>query len=124
MSGKVALGVVIGLIVGLAVGCLAGTLFISPLLNAGTGAGVNNQVQVSGSVNGKQTGTITFTNSTTYYLPHDNDIYTSAKIVNGQYSVSLVGGESYTVVIESPNYSNDYQSLYVPSGVNKFTANF
>jgi hypothetical protein len=49
-----------------------------------------------------------------------SDIKTSGPIINGQYSVMLVVGKSYDV--ETNN--GHYYSLYVPTDVTTFTANF
>jgi hypothetical protein len=118
MNGKIVIGTVIGLVVGLVLG-----IFISPiLLPRQTGVGTNNQVQVSGTV---PTHGI-------YYLCFssiDRSIETTANVTNGEYSVLLVGGQSYKIF---NNYfpSNDaawnepdYNQFYVPLGVTTFTEN-
>lgn len=84
------------------------------LLNM-SGAGVSNQVQVSGTVSVTQTGTIDFTSL-------NGTIKSSVPIANGQYSILLVGGQSYNVRVHNTHY--DYYLLYVPLGVATFTANF
>ena len=111
MNKKLILGTVIGLVVGLALGIFVGVVFIVPNM-------VRNQVQVSGTVSEAHTGTIKFTNL-------NQTIVTSASITNGEYSVWLVGGQSYNVVVYlvTGNTVGTY-SLYIPSGVATFTANF
>jgi hypothetical protein len=105
---------IIGLIIGLALGVFVSVLFNLPS-SFHTGAGVNNQVQVSGTVSEIQTGTIQFDNL-------NATIRTSGQIVNGHYSVLLVGGQSYSVTIY--NGSTYYYSKYIPLDVSTFTANF
>jgi hypothetical protein len=115
---------VIGLVIGLALG-----IFISPiLLPKQTGAGTNNQVQVSGTIQEEHPSEIHFAsiavNSSSY-----GQISSSSLIINGQYSVVLVGGQSYDVRIYYQPVGNSYPtsstySLYVPSGVTTFTADF
>lgn len=119
-TGIVAL--VIGLVIGLALG-----IFISPiLLPKQTGTGINNQVQVSGSISENQPSEIYFSS---LGLVNGSRIQTSSLITNGQYSVVLVGGQSYTVYVYYQPVGNTYPtsktySIYVPSGVTTFTANF
>lgn len=84
-------------------------------------AGTNNQVQVSGTVQKTQTGTI-------YYRTANESIRTSSPITDGKYSVLLVGGQSYDIYIDvyhsdSYYYKPDFV-LYVPLGVTTFTADF
>ena len=121
------LGAVIGLIAGLVLGVFIGVIFISPsgILPSKNGVGTNNQVQVSGKVNYKFVTSIIFTST------GGTNISSSASIVNGQYSVLLLGGQSYTVQLWNPDkYAIGYGgyeatlALYVPSGVTTFTANF
>ena len=113
---------VVGLIVGLVVGVFIGVLFISST----TGAGTNNQVTVSGTVqNGVDGHKLYFTNL-------DGTIQTIATITNGQYSVLLVGGQSYAVssygfgsIVDGKFYpQSTANNFYVPLGVTTFTANF
>jgi hypothetical protein len=116
-NGKIIVGTAIGLVVGLALG-----IFISVILNLPnailpTGTGTNNQVQVSGTVQKTQTGTIYFRNL-------NRTIETSAPIIDGKYSVLLVGGQSYDVYVNYYSYSTPNYLLYVPSGVATFTADF
>jgi hypothetical protein len=111
------IGTVIGLVIGLALG-----IFISPfLLPKEIGTGINNQMQVSGTVPNRTTGILCFSN-----LNHS--IETTANIINGEYSVLLVGGQSYEVYndhfpLSDPWYSPAYNQFYVPSGVTTFTEN-
>lgn len=109
-----AVAFVVGLVIGLAIG-----IFSSPiLLPTQTGTGINNQVQVSGTVSILQTGSVRFYNL-------GNTIQSSAPIINGKYSVLLVGGQSYHVYVDNSNGGTvGSYSLYVPSGVATFTANF
>lgn len=94
---------------------------IADLQNQIAAAGTNSQVQVSGTVYGKQTGTI-------YFRTSNESVRTSSPITDGKYSVLLVGGQSYDIyidhyscnsVIEDPDFV-----LYVPLGVTVFSANF
>jgi hypothetical protein len=80
---------------------------------------------VSGTVRNTQTGTIHFLQLARFY---DKDaIKASSPIEDGRYSVLLVGGQSYDIFVNRyPAYSDetpDY-TLYVPSGVITFTADF
>ncbi len=114
MNNKIVIGIVVGLIVGLVLGVFIGVLFISPSAKTET----NNQVRVSGTI--KETGieTIDFVNL-------NETISSSAPIVNGVYSIVLVGGQSYAVALVD-QYGNEAYTfmLYVPSGVTTFSANF
>ncbi len=106
------MGTVIGLIVGLVLGVFIGVMFISP------SAGTHNQVRVSGTIEETGINSIEFTNL-------NETISSSALIVNGVYSILLVGRQSYTVDLISQygGIANTY-SLYVPSGVTTFHADF
>jgi hypothetical protein len=119
-NAGIAAALVIGLLIGLVLG-----IFISPiLLPTQTGAGSNNQVQVSGTVQETQTGTIGFSNSPeTYRNSSVTPIQSTSFIANGRYSITLVGGHSYYVQVIYGYISKSY-SLYVPLGVTTFTANF
>ena len=94
-------------------GAIVGILSTN-LLSTNQGTGTNNQVQVSGTVQEFQIGIIQFQNL-------NRTIKTSAPIIDGKYSVLLVGGQSYDVTIKG---TYNYYSVYVPSGVATFTANF
>lgn len=98
------------------------SLVIGNLLSSfNKGVGIKNKVQVSGTVSVTQTGTIefdTFVNNTTIR------VRASGSIVNGSYSVPLVGGQSYNVTVSYGEYSKQSYSIYVPLGVTTFTANF
>ena len=120
---------VIGLVIGLALG-----IFISVILNlpnvilpTQSGVGMSNQVQVSGTVQVTQTGTIYFLQTPWDSFIENETIRTSSPIVDGKYSVLLVGGKSYDIFIDDyPSYWDedpDYV-LYVPAGVTTFTADF
>jgi predicted PurR-regulated permease PerM len=95
------------------------------LLNM-SGAGVNNQVQVSGTTQEEHPSEMYFSS---LGLVNGSRIQTSSLITNGQYSVVLVGGQSYDVRIYYQPVGYTYPpsrpySIYVPSGVTTFTANF
>jgi hypothetical protein len=95
------------------------------LLNI-SGAGVNNQVQVSGNISERLPSEIDFSS---FANINGSYIRTSCLITNGQYSVLLVGGQSYDIIVYwlevgfTIPTSSTY-SLYVPLGVTTFTANF
>jgi hypothetical protein len=102
-------------------------IFISPImLPPKNGAGTNNQVQVSGTISENHPSEVDFTSGR---QPDGSFIRTSSIIINGnQYNVVLVGGISYSVLV---SYTNSYgtsasatYTIYVPSGVTTFTANF
>ncbi len=114
MNSKIVIGLVIGLIVGLVLGVFIGVI-ISPNKSV---AELNNQVRVSGTISETGFTTIEFT---TLNLQTN----TSALIINGGYNITLVGGQSYTVVLND-QFGNVYPvgGLQVPSGVTTFTANF
>lgn len=107
---------VVVIILGAIVGILSTNL---PSTNQGTGT--NNQVQVSGSIQEQNPSKIAF-------VSISKTISTSAIITNGQYSVVLVGNQSYTVGVGYTDSYGDtqiaYYSIYVPSGVTTYTANF
>ena len=98
---------------------------IGPQGPAGTstsGTGTPNQVTVSGSIQEQNPSGISFSS----IVGSRQTVVTSGLITNGQYSVVLVGNQSYSVRVtystgatESAGYS-----IYVPSGVSTFTANF
>jgi len=80
-------------------------------------AEIENQIQVSGTIHAIQNGTIVF------FDGHDlfsSDITVSSPIINGQFSVLLVGGKSYNVVTDNAWY----YLLYVPLDAKNFTVNF
>lgn len=90
----------------------------------------NPNVVLSGSIQEYNASEITFTSTT-------SSIQTSTAVYNNQYSVSLLNGQSYSVTVTYLEYSdglfglgagytsttNSY-SIYIPSGVKTFTANF
>jgi hypothetical protein len=107
---------VIGLVIGLVLGIFISVFFNLPSAFH-TGNGVNNQVQVSGKIQETQTGSI--------YFYEIGQVGRTSPIVNSQYSVILVGGNSYYAnVYDSNGNFLGYYSLYVPLGVTTFTANF
>ena len=115
-NSKIVMGTVIGLIAGLVLGVFIGVLFISPssILPIKAGAGTNNQVQVSGTVPNEKSGTLTFRNL-------NQTIETTATITNSEYSVLLVGGQSYNIYYDflpsNGGYVSEYNAFYVPLGV-------
>lgn len=76
----------------------------------------NIYVEVSGTASKTQNGTIYFgiSNMTISYV---------VPIKNGIYSVLLVGGQWYNVMVNGPAVFETY-SAYVPSGIATFTQNF
>ena len=125
MNSKIVVGTSIGLIIGLVLGVFVGVLVISKsgILPSKTGTGTNNQVQVSGTVPNRQTGTL-------WFLNLNLTMETTATITNGEYSVLLVGGQSYNIYNSAPEngqpaefYTSDYNVFYVPLGVTTFTEN-
>jgi hypothetical protein len=145
MNSKIVLGIVVGLIAGLLLGVFVGVLVISPsgILPIKTvnptptpspiptsspvsGVGTNNQVQVSGTIQEENASEISFSS----IIGSSQKVQTSAIITNGQYSVVLVGNQSYDVVVAYPSVyepsENNYNSytIFVPSGVTTFSANF
>ena len=127
MNNKIVLGIVVGLIVGLVLGVFVGVLVISPsgILPIKSVVGTNNQVQVSGTVSYQYVTSLVFISTS------GTNVSSSAPVVNGQYSVLLLGGQSYTVKLWNPDeYAVGYGgyevtlALYVPSGVTTFSANF
>jgi hypothetical protein len=124
VNRKTIAGTSIGLVVGLVLGIAISVILNFPSLNT-TGAGTSNQVQASGNLQNIQTGTIYFLQLTKFY--DDDAIKSSSPIVNGDYTVLLVGGQSYDIFVNRyPDYSDedpDY-TLYVPQGVATYTANF
>jgi hypothetical protein len=124
-NGKISVLAVIGLVIGLVLGIVISVVFNLPSKINPTGAGTGNQVQVSGTLQNPQSGTIHFLQLAKFY--DDDAIKSSSPIVDGKYSVLLVGGQSYDIFVNRyPSYSDedpDY-TLYVPEGVTTFTADF
>jgi hypothetical protein len=118
MNNRIIVGVVIGLVVGLALGVFIG-IAVYPSVHSATGT--HNQVQVSGTV----THPYGVTSNTLYFQNLNGSFETSASIVNGRYSVLLIGGQSYNMYDYSASYggASDYQPFYVPLGVSTFTEN-
>ena|SRR5208282_4815033 len=118
MNNKIVIVLVVGLIVGLVVGVFIG-LSISP--SAKTVAETNNDVTVSGTIQEQNPNEISFSGVS-------STVQTSAIITNGQYSVVLLGNQSYNIVVSyTDSYGNSqtaYYSLFVPSGVTTFHADF
>ncbi len=114
------------LVVVIIMGAIVGVLSINrPSANQGDSnhgfPPVNNQVQVSGTIQEQSPTEI-------FFVSLDRTVTTSAIITNSQYSVVLVGNMSYGIEVTYTNidgYSESTTySLYVPSGVTTFTANF
>jgi|SRR5208337_1776432 len=123
MNNKILIGTVIGLIVGLVLGVFIGVLSISPsgILPIKAGAGSNNQVQVSGTVPNLTTGTLCFRNL-------NQTIETTTPITNGEYSVLLIGGQSYNIWYNfipksGDEHTSNYNTFYLPLGITTFTEN-
>ena len=99
---------------------------ISNLQTQGGGT-TSSQVQVSGTLRNKQSGTIYFLETPWDRFVENVTVRTSSPIINGEYGILLVGGKSYDIFFdEYPSYWDedpDYV-LYVPSGVTAFTADF
>lgn len=127
MNSKIVMGIVIGIVVGLIVGLAVGAMLILPTSTSKTGTETktNNQVQVSGNVPDETKGTLYFANL-------DGTFQASTSITNGEYTVLLVGGQSYTIsnsvsagyILGNTFYPySDYNGFYVPLGVSTFTEN-
>ncbi|MGA2522904.1 MAG: hypothetical protein ABSF65_01975 [Candidatus Bathyarchaeia archaeon] len=125
MDNKTITGIGIGLIVGLVLGFFIAVLFISPsgIIPIKAGVGTNNQVEVSGTVtlnNGNSQGIIYFANL-------NGTFETSTSVANGQYSVLLLGGQSYHIYDYNPHADQlpytSYNAFYLPSGISTFTEN-
>ena len=91
MNGKIIGAAVASLVIGLVLGIAISVVFNLPSMINPSGAGIGNQVQVSGTVRDTQTGTIYFLQLAKFY--EDDMIHSSSQIVNGRYSVVLVGGQ-------------------------------
>jgi hypothetical protein len=119
MANKIIIGIVIGLVIGLVLGIAISAVIKLPTK---TGTGTNNQVTVSGTVTPAPYDTVT----TLYFQNLNGTFETSTPVVNGQYSVLLLGGQSYNVFDYQPYSStseSDYQPFYLPLGVTTFTQN-
>jgi len=110
------------LVVVIILGVIVGVILTNqPSTNQG--AGTNNQVHVSGTIQEQSPTEIIF-------VSLDKTVTTSAIITNGQYNVVLLGNQSYAVAVEYQTNGNGVYStsnsytIYVPSGVTTFTANF
>ena len=114
---KIIIGVVVGLVVGLVLGVFVG-IAVYPSVHSGVGT--HNQVQVSGKVLETGISWIQFIN-----LAGNTTTATTAPITNGAYDVLIVGGQSYNVYLLDQHGADQKQlSLYVPSGVTTFHADF
>jgi hypothetical protein len=118
MANKIIIGIVIGLVVGLVLGIAISEVIKLPTK---TGTGTNNQVQVSGTVTPAYGDTV----NTMYFQNLNGTFETSAPLINGSYSVLLLGGQSYNVFDFQPRSTGtgDYNTFYVPLGVTTFTEN-
>jgi len=113
------------LVVVIIMGAIVGILLSTNLLSTKQGTGTNNQVEVSGNVPDKTSGTLYFSNL-------NGTFQTSVSVTNSEYSVMLLGGQSYAVSVVSGGgntidgtfypYMN-YNVFYVPLGVSTFTEN-
>lgn len=108
-------------VVGLVVGLVLGVFSSVALLPAHKEPSWKSAVLVSGTISETQPH-----NGTIYFDSMGNTVSTKANITDGKYSVLLVGGLCYIVSfyvsdIHHPVYS---YTLYVPSNVTAFTANF
>jgi len=117
MINKIVIGVAIGLAVGLVLGVFVG-IAVYPSLHSGVVT--RNQVQVSGTILEKGISWIQFIN-----LAGNTTTATTAPVTNGAYDVLIVGGQSYNVYLLNQHGVDQKQlSLYVPSGVTTFHADF
>jgi hypothetical protein len=110
-------------VVGLAVGLVLGVFSSVALLPAHKEPSWKSAVLVSGTISETQPH-----NGTIYFDSMDigNTVSTKANITDGKYSVLLVGGLCYIVSFYVSDYHHPAYShtLYVPSNVTTFTANF
>ena len=120
LNNKIIIGVVVGLVIGLVLGFSLSLIINLPSM-INKGVGTDNQVQVSGSVTPAYGDTV----NTVYFQNLNGTFETSASDVNGQYSVLLLGGQSYNVFDFQPRSTGtgDYKTFYVPLGVTTFTEN-
>jgi MFS superfamily sulfate permease-like transporter len=110
----------VGLVVGLALGIVVSVLFI--LLNITQETGIVNPVQVSSMVSETQVSSIQFVNyNETMNTRCDHHVL----IVGEHSSIVLSGEQPYDVHIDTGQTSDSYEfSVYIPSNVTTFTANF
>jgi hypothetical protein len=112
----------VGLVIGLVLGIIVSVAFILPRMKQDVLFAIN-PVQVSGTVSAVKKGGIQFINQNETTSTRYNH---NVPIVDGNYSIVLSGGYSYSVGIAIPGvigYVYQY-SLYVPSNVTTLTANF
>jgi hypothetical protein len=115
MINKIIIGVLVGLVIGLVAGVL---IEIAVYPSTHSGAGTNNQVKVSGTISETGAVKIAFVNLA-------GNISSTVPITNGVYSVTIVGGQTYAVAIVDQSGNSLYTgTLYVPSGVTTFHADF
>lgn len=111
----------VGLVIGLGLGIIVSAGLIFPSMVQKVSFAIN-PVQVSGTVNETLRGTIQFINGNETASTRNNHY---VQIAGGKYSILLSGGYSYTVLIGTGETGYGYEfSLYVPSNVTAFTANF
>jgi hypothetical protein len=114
----------VGLLVGLGLGIVVSVAFILPMMmqEAILGFAVN-PVQVSGTVSGMKTGGIQFINENETTNTRYNH---RVPIVDGNYSIVLSGGYSYSVYVSMGGLTGYLYrfSLYVPANVTTLAANF
>jgi len=123
MNNKLLLGIVVGMIIGLVLGVFTSFFFnFSSLFidSTNSGAGTHNQVQVKGTISETGISWIQFIN-----FSGNTTTTTTAPITHRAYNVSIVGGQSYNVYLLDQHGADQKQlSLYVPSGVTTFYADF
>ena len=120
MKNEIIIAVVTGsLVIGLVVGVFIGSA-LYPSMHSGVGT--HNQVRVSGTV--LETGIYSIQFSSV--VGSNITVDTTAVITNGVYSVVVVAGQSYSITLYSDQYGTVYSTstLYVPSGVSTFHADF
>lgn len=108
----------LGLVIGIGLGLVVSSLISMPkeLLC------ITDPVQVSGTISGVKVGSIQFIND---YESESTRYKHVTSIENGNYSIVLSGGQSYTVYIGTGQTSpSGRYSLHIPENVTTFTANF
>lgn len=108
------------LLVGLVIGLALGAYVLYPALPGSSAAGKNNQVQLNGKVS---TSLFVATSIQFTGQASNRTIDTIVPVSsNGQFSVVVVGGISYSIDVYGGSYGDScYSSLYIPSGVSTIT---
>lgn len=108
------------LLVGLVIGLALGAYVLSPALPSSSAAGKNDQVQLNGRISASSlvATSIEFTGQAS-----NRTIDTIVPVSsNGQFSVVVVGGISYSIdVYGGSNGGSCSSNLYIPSGVSIVT---